>query len=59
LRRVHTRYARRPCCQALLPPFNHDGFVKTPNSLLRFILSFFNVRPVRLIAEDLRASPIL
>jgi len=35
---------------------NFDGFVKSPTSLLRFIPSFFNVRQVRLIAEDSRAS---
>ncbi len=33
-----------------------DGFVKSPNSLLRCIPSYFNVRQVRLIAGDLRAS---
>jgi len=33
-----------------------DGFAKSPTSLLRFIPSFFNVRQVRLIAEDSRAS---
>ena len=36
-----------------------DGFVKSPNSLLRFILRFFMVRLVQIITQDLRASPIL
>jgi len=36
-----------------------DGFVKSPNSLLRRILRFFMVRKVQIITQDLRASPIL
>jgi len=35
-----------------------DGFVKSPNSLLRYILRFFKVRQVRIITQDLRALPI-
>jgi hypothetical protein len=33
-----------------------DGFLKSPNSLLRFILRFFMVRKVQIITQDLRAS---
>ena len=33
-----------------------DGFVKSPNSLLRSILRFFMVRLVQIITQDLRAS---
>jgi hypothetical protein len=32
-----------------------DGFVKSPNSLLRCILRFFMVRYVQIITQDLRA----
>jgi hypothetical protein len=36
---------------------NSDGFVKSPNTALRFILRHCGVRKVRLIPHDLRALP--
>jgi hypothetical protein len=36
-----------------------DGFSKTPNSLLRCVPGCFSVRQIFIIAQDLRASPIL
>jgi hypothetical protein len=37
---------------------NFDGFVKTPHSLLHFIPRCFNVRLVRIIAMNSRASNV-
>ena len=41
------------------PPlqYNHDGFVKSPDASLHFILRHCGVRKVRLFPQDLRALP--
>jgi hypothetical protein len=49
------RFQERPV-EALTKNQKPDGFVKSPNFLLRCIPRCFSVRQVRIIAWDLRAS---